>query len=59
MKTADAGDVYRTSSEALTATTDEREELGRRSAAKIERRKERYRLATKDKLNFSEAAAIR
>jgi GNAT superfamily N-acetyltransferase len=43
MKTTDAGGVYRTSSEALPATADEREEVGRRSAAEIESRKERYR----------------
>ncbi len=43
MKTTDAGGVYRTSSEALPETTEEREQVGRRSAAEIERRKERYR----------------
>jgi hypothetical protein len=59
MKIPDAGGIYRTSSEALTATADEREKLGRRGALKIERRKERYQLDTKDKLNSSEAAAIR
>jgi hypothetical protein len=42
MKTPDAGGVYRTSREALTATADEREKLGRRGALKIERCKERY-----------------
>jgi hypothetical protein len=55
MKTPDAGGVYRTSSEALTATADEREKLGRRGALKIECCKERYQLDTKDKLNSSEA----
>ena len=55
VKISDAGGVYRTSSEALTATADEREKLGRRGALKIERRKERYQLDTKDKLNSSEA----
>ena len=43
MQTTDAGGVYRTSSEALPATADEREEVGRRSDEEIERRKERYR----------------
>ena len=43
MQTTDAGGVYHTSSEALPATADEREEVGRRSAEEIERRKERYR----------------
>lgn len=43
METTDAAGVYRTSSEALVATADEREEVGRRSAEEIERRKERYR----------------
>ena len=47
MKTPDAGSVYRTSREALTATADEREndereKLGRRGALRIERRKEHY-----------------
>ncbi len=43
MKTTDARGVYRTSSEALPETADEREEVGRRSIEEIERRKERYR----------------
>jgi GNAT superfamily N-acetyltransferase len=43
MKTTDAGGVYQTSSEALPATADEREEVGWRSAEEVERRKERYR----------------
>jgi GNAT superfamily N-acetyltransferase len=43
METTDAGGVYRTSSEALPETADEREEVGRRSAEEIERRAERDR----------------
>jgi hypothetical protein len=43
MKTTDASDVYRTSSEALPATADEREAVGRHSVRQIERRKARYR----------------
>jgi GNAT superfamily N-acetyltransferase len=43
METTDAGGVYRTSSEALVATANERAEVGRRSDEEIERRKERYR----------------
>ncbi len=42
MKTTDAGGVYRTSSEALPATTEEREEIRGRSAEEIGRRKDRY-----------------
>lgn len=42
MKTTDAGGVYRTSSEALPATAEEREEIRGRSAEEIGRRKDRY-----------------
>jgi len=42
MKTTDADGVYRTSSEVLPDTAEEREKLGRHSAEEIERRKERY-----------------
>jgi hypothetical protein len=42
MKTTDAGGVYRTSSEALPETPEEREEVGRRSAEEVRKREERY-----------------
>lgn len=42
MKTTDAGGVYRTSSEALPETTEEREEIQGRSAEEIGKRKDRY-----------------
>src|SRR5918997_813929 len=42
METTDAGGVYRTSSEALPETTEEREEVGRRSAEEVGKRKDRY-----------------
>ncbi len=42
MQSADAGGVYRTSSEAIPETAEEREEIQNRSAEEIERRKDRY-----------------
>ena len=43
MTAADADGVYRTSSEALPATAEERQQVRSRSAQEVERRKERYR----------------
>ena len=43
MTAADAEGVYRTSSEALPATDEERRQVMSRSAEEVERRKERYR----------------
>ena len=43
MTAADAQGVYRTSSEALPATDEERQQVMSRSAEEVERRKERYR----------------
>lgn len=43
MKGADAEGVYRTSSEALPATEEERQQVRNRSAEEVEQRKERYR----------------
>lgn len=43
MTAADAEGVYRTSSEALPATDEERQQVMGRSAEEVERRKERYR----------------
>ena len=43
MTAADADGVYRTSSEALPATAQERQQVMSRSAEEVERRKERYR----------------
>lgn len=43
MKAADAEGVYRTSSEALPATEEERQQVRNRSAEEVEQRKERYR----------------
>ena len=42
MKAADADGVYRTSSEALPATDEERQQVMNRSAEEVARRKERY-----------------
>ena len=42
MKIADADGVYRTSSEAIPATAEEREQVMNRSAEEVERRKDRY-----------------
>jgi GNAT superfamily N-acetyltransferase len=43
MKAADAEDVYRTSSQALPATEEERQQVRNRSAEEVAQRKERYR----------------
>src|SRR5215207_7050340 len=43
MTATDAEGVYRTSSEALPATDEERQQVMSRSAEEVERRKERYR----------------
>ncbi len=43
MKAADAEGVYRTSSEAIPATEEERQQVRNRSAQEVEQRKERYR----------------
>ena len=43
MKAADAEGVYRTSSKALPATEEERQQVRNRSAEEVEQRKERYR----------------
>lgn len=43
MKTADADGVYRTSSEAIPASPEEREQVRNRSPEEVERRKQRYR----------------
>ena len=42
MRAADADGVYRTSSEAIPATDEERQQVMNRSAEEVTRRKERY-----------------